>query len=76
MADNMQMCWEWLNDRSRFASVIIDFERNDTYKHHRVVWHVKGFGWCDATGQSFEEAVLNAIKTRVDNESLEYFTPE
>lgn len=75
MADKMQKCWDWLHERSRFASVHIDFDRG-TYKQHRAVWHVEGFGWCNAAGQSFEEAVVNAINTRINTETLEYFTPE
>ncbi|WP_439126247.1 MAG: hypothetical protein ACNJA3_28170 (plasmid) [Pseudomonas rhizophila] len=76
MANNMQKCWEWLHERSRFASVQIDFNRDHTYKEHRAVWYVEGFGWCDAKGQSFEEAVMNAINTRFDTETLEYFPAE
>lgn len=67
--------WDWLNVRERWASVSVDFERGGTYKQHRVTWHVADFGWISATGQSLEEAVANAMVTRVNHETGEHFTP-
>jgi hypothetical protein len=52
---------DWLSARTRWASVKTDFDRNGVYARHRVVWHVPG-EWLSAEGQSFEEAVDNAMK--------------
>jgi hypothetical protein len=76
MSENMQQCWDWLNDHKNGASAKTEFNKDGTYKQHRVVWYVSDFGWCDATGQSLEEAILNAINTRVDFETDEYFVPK
>lgn len=64
---------EWLTERERWASVMVDFDRNSTYKEHRVVWYDENIGWLNSSGQSFEEAVDNAIKTRYDTEICEHW---
>lgn len=50
----------WLAKRSRFASLLIDFDRTSTYSRHRVNWHVPGYGWVSVEGQSAEEAIDKA----------------
>ena len=51
---------DWLSERSRWAGVSVDFARGGVYMRHRVNWHVPG-AWLSAEGQSFEEAVDNAM---------------
>lgn len=52
---------DWLAERNRWASVSVDFGHGGYYLKHRVVWHVPD-GWLTEEGQSFEEAVDNAMK--------------
>lgn len=62
----------WLKERERWASVMTDFDNTHTYKQHRVVWFLKGHGWLEATGQSFDEAVENARFTVVNEDGEHY----
>lgn len=71
--EEIKACWEWLNERERWASVSVDFERGGIYKTHRVTWYVEKFGWVNAVGQSFEAAVKAAMTTRIDFKTGEYF---
>lgn len=64
---------EWLTERRRWASVRVDFDRNSVYKEHRVVWWVEEMGWLNASGQSFEEAVDNAMKTKWNPNTMEHW---
>lgn len=66
----------WIAERSRWASVYVDFDRNSVYKEHRVVWYVEEIGWLRSSGQSFEEAVDNAIKTKYNTETMEHWVEE
>jgi hypothetical protein len=59
---------DWLAERTRWASVSVDFGRGGVYARHRVIWHVPG-EWLSAEGQSFEEAVDNAM--RMDSQKLD-----
>lgn len=63
----------WLTERERWASVMVDFDRNSVYKEHRVNWYVEDFGWLDVTGQNFEEAVDNAMNTKYNTETGEHW---
>jgi hypothetical protein len=60
--------YHWLKERSRFASVSVDFDSTGTYKQHRIVWHVKDHGWISATGQSLDEALDNARHTKTNSD--------
>ena len=62
----------WLKERERWASVMTDFDNTHTYKQHRVVWFLKGHGWLEAKGQSFDEAVENARFTKVNADGESY----
>lgn len=52
---------DWLAERKRWAGVSVSFDRAGVYRCHTVNWYVPG-AWLRAEGQSFEEAVDNAIK--------------
>lgn len=52
---------DWLAERSRWAGVSVSFDSAGVYRCHTVNWYVPG-AWLRAEGQSFEEAVDNAIK--------------
>lgn len=67
---------DWLTERERWASVQVDFDRNSVYKEHRVNWYVEEIGWLNASGQSFEEAVDNAIKTKYSIETYEHWVED
>lgn len=71
-SEKMAACWAWLNDRANFASVSIKFNSDHTYRHHYVTWYVKEFGWVHAIGQSFEQAVCNAMATVFNADTGEY----
>ena len=73
MSDINKLRMEWLTERERWASVHVEFDRNSVYKEHRVNWYVKDFAWLDASGQSFEEAVDNAMKTKYDFNTCEHW---
>lgn len=66
----------WLTERERWASIHVDFDRNSVYKEHRVIWYVEEIGWLNASGQSFEEAVDNAIKTKYSTETYEHWVED
>ena len=53
--------YRWLKKRERFASVSVDFNKDFSYKCHRITFHMDGIGWIDAEGQSIDEAVDAAI---------------
>ena len=54
---------QWLAERERWASVCVDFDGTGTYKRHRVVWYNDN-GWNEVEGQSFEEAIDEAIEAQ------------
>jgi hypothetical protein len=64
---------EWLTVRERWASVHVDFDRGGVYREHRVVWHDPRGAWLNATGQSFEEAVDNAMRTEYNPKTCEHY---
>lgn len=64
---------EWLEHRPRFASVLIDFDRHNQYRRHRVVWYLPDKAWLSAEGQSFSEAVDNAMHTVFNEETGEHY---
>ena len=60
-----QKRFDWLKGRSRFASVSVDFNKDFSYKCHRITFHMEGIGWLDAEGQTFDEAVDAAMALEV-----------
>lgn len=63
--------YTWLKERSRWASISTKFDRTHTYQEHYVTWHVPEHGWVHASGQSFDEAVESARRTRInDNDEV------
>jgi hypothetical protein len=67
---------QWLTKRDRWASVMVDFDRNSVYKEHRVVWYEEEIGWLNSSGQSLEEAVDNAMKTKYSTETCEHWVED
>lgn len=63
----------WLSKRERWASISVDFDRQSVYKEHRVNWYVEDIGWLNASGQSFEEAIDNAMNTKYNIETCEHW---
>lgn len=55
--------YRWLQERERWASVRVDFDRDSIYNRHRVVWYSKD-GWNTTEGQSLDEAIDEARKAQ------------
>lgn len=53
--------YRWLQERQRWASVSIDFDRDSIYSRHRVSWYSDD-GWMATEGQSLDDAVDAAMK--------------
>ena len=52
--------YRWLQERERWVSIRVDFDRDSIYHRHRVVWHADS-GWHTAEGQSLDEAIDAAM---------------
>jgi hypothetical protein len=66
----------WLNERERWASASPNFAKGGEYRDHQVVFYDAKIGWIHAKpGNGLKEAVRNAMNTRINYETQEYFDP-